>query len=171
MSETTLLLNAYYERLYNRLEADRDLLTQEIENRLHTEAAERDFGFLGTEKYLAYRDACIAFLEERIEAYNPVGLQYTFDNSARKRAATLELQLDWYDSTEEFQTLLKTAQSKSQAVISEQMLDELADEIIAELGAFPDNSIISAYRAKPAISKLPDYIVACAIETAIRIDA
>jgi hypothetical protein len=35
------------------------------------------------------------------------------------------------------------------------------------VGAFPDKSIISAYEADPALGKLPDYVVARAIEEII----
>jgi hypothetical protein len=45
---------------------------------------------------------------------------------------------------------------------------ELAGELIKEVGAFPDGSIISTYEVKPAPGKLPDYIVARAIEETIR---
>jgi len=46
-------------------------------------------------------------------------------------------------------------------------LTVLADELIKDVGAFPDKSIISAYKASPALSKLPDYVVATAIEEII----
>ena len=44
----------------------------------------------------------------------------------------------------------------------------LAEELIGKVGAFPDKSIIAGYEAKPALQKLPDYIVAGAIEQLIR---
>ncbi|MHC4625006.1 MAG: hypothetical protein ACYS4W_14010, partial [Planctomycetota bacterium] len=83
-------------------------------------------------------------------------------------AAKLQFQLDWYDSQAEFHTLVEVARDKSRQPDSEQRLTELAKELMGELGAFPDASIISGYEAGPALGKLPDYIVARAIEEIIR---
>jgi hypothetical protein len=167
MNETKLLLNTYYEALHDRLVADRQLLAEKIEKLLQTEFANNDFGNITREKYNAYRDACLAFVDERIEMYNPIGIQYTFDSARRSQAFELELQLNFYDSRAEFKALVETAQSKLQARTNEQQLQELADELIKDLGAFPDKSIISAYLASPALGKLPDYIVARAVEELI----
>lgn len=164
MSETKLLLNAYYEALHDRLEANQDLLTAKIEKLLQAEFENRDFGIIDQEKYNAYRDACLAFIDERIEMYNPIGIQYTFNNTGRRQAHELELQLNFYDSHNEFQALVEAAKSKAQPDMGEQELRELANELINDVGAFPDKSIISAYEAGPALSKLPDYITARAIE-------
>ncbi len=167
MNETKLLLNAYYEALHDMLEADKELLTTRIERLLHAEFANRDFGSIDREKFDAYRDACLAFVDERVEMYNPIGIQYTFDGTRRQQAFELELQLNWYDSRAEFEALIQAAQSKAQATMSEQAIRELADELIKDVGAFPDKSIISAYQADPALGKLPDYVVARAIEEII----
>jgi hypothetical protein len=164
MSETKLLLNAYYEALYDRLVAGRRLLDERIERLLQAEFEKRDFGIINQEKYNAYKDACLAFIDERIEMYNPIGIQYTFDSTGRRQAFELELQLNFYDSRTEFEALVQAAKSKSQPDMGEQKLLELADELINEVGAFPDKSIISAYEAEPALRKLPDYITARAIE-------
>jgi len=167
MTETKLLLNTYYEALHNRLETNKKLLSEKIEKLLQDEFADRDFGNIDREKYDAYRDACLAFIDERIEMYNPIGIQYTFDSARRRQAFELELQLNWYDSRPEFEALVETAQSKLQAQTNERQLQELADELIKDLGAFPDKSIISTYQNAPALGKLPDYIVARAIEEII----
>jgi predicted dinucleotide-utilizing enzyme len=68
----------------------------------------------------------------------------------------------------EFEALHQAAQDKAEAQMSEEKLKELADEMIAQVGAFPDRSIISAYEAEPALNKLPDYIVGRAIEEILR---
>jgi hypothetical protein len=167
MNETKLLLNTYYEALHDHLEADKQLLTAIIEKLLQDELANRDFGNINQEKFDAYMDACLAFIEERIEMYNPIGIQYTFDSTRRQQAFELELQLNFYDSRDEFEALVEAAQSKLQARTDEQGLPELADELIKDLGAFPDKSIISAYKTTPALGKLPDYIVARSIEELI----
>jgi hypothetical protein len=167
MNETDLLLNAYYETLYERLGAGRTILAEKIEHLLSGEITKLSFEKLDEEKYGAYRDACLAFMEERIEGYNPFGIQYTFDPAARQRSFELELQLNWYDSTDEFEQLLEAVRLKTESEINEQQLQPLADELIKEVGAFPDKSIISAYEAEPALNKLPDYIVALAIEETI----
>lgn len=164
MSQVSLLLNAYYEALHERLEANRGLLTAKIDELLTQEIAERGFADFDDDKYAAYRDACLAFVEERIETYNPIGIQYTFDRVRAKEVLELELQLNWYDSRAEFEALRQSARDKAEAHMTEERMKQLADELIAEAGAFPDRSIISAYEAAPALSKLPDYIVGRAIE-------
>jgi len=164
MNEVNLLLKAYYEALYERLVANRPIIAKRIEELLTEEVAKRKFGGFDGDKFAAYRDASLAFVDERLEAYNPFGIQYTFDHIGRQEALELELQLNWYDSRQEFEDLVKLAREKAQAETTEQKLRILADEMIKEAGAFPDRSIISAYEAKPALQKLPDYIVARAIE-------
>ena len=168
MNETSLLLNAYYEMLYERLEANKNILAARIEQLLDREVANRGFGNFDNEKLAAYREVCLAFIDERIETYNPVGIQYTFDRIRASEAAELELQLDWYDSRAEFEALVKAARSKAETSLAEENLRLLVDELIRDFGAFPNRSIISAYQAGPALSKLPDYIVALAIEEIIR---
>ena len=161
-------MNAYYETLYERLESNRGVLAARIEELLKQEVVKGGFADFDNDKYAAYRDACLAFVEERIETYNPVGIQYTFDRIRAKEARELELQLDWYDSSAEFDALVRAVRDKTEAELTEQSMTELADELIRECGAFPDKSIISAYEAEPALSKLPDYIVARATEEIIR---
>jgi len=168
MNETNLLLNAYYEALYHHLQANKNLLATRIEKLLADEIAKQNFGNFDKEKFAAYLDACLAFVDERIEAYNPIGIQYTFDRPTAQQALELELQLNWYDSRAEFETLKQAARSKAQTALSDDNMKELAGELISEVGAFPDNTIISAFEAEPALPKLPDYIVACAIEEIIR---
>ncbi len=168
MNETNLLLKAYYEALYEHLEANEELLTKRIEKLLKEEIVKRGFGDFDKEKYAAYRDACLAFVDERLETYNPIGIQYTFDRIRAEEAVELELQLDWYDSQAEFEALLEAVCAKAEVEMTEERMRELADELIKEIGAFPDGSIISAYEAAPALGKLPDYIVARAIEETIK---
>lgn len=166
MSETKVLLHAYYEVLHERLEAKKELLAGRIEELLAEEVAARGFEDFDEEKYAAYRDACLAFVDERVELYNPIGIQYLYDRDRAKDAFKLELQLDWYDSRAEFEALVEAARGKAQDV-SEQNLRLLAEELIEQVGVFPDKSIIAAYQAKPALNRLPDYIVARTIEEII----
>jgi len=167
MSETSILLKAYYEALYEQLEAGKELLAGRIDDLLAAEIAARGFGDFDREKYTAYRDACLAFVDERIEAYNPIGIQYLYDREMAKSAFELELQLDWYDSRAEFAALVQAARNKAEADVTEERLRVLAEELIMQVGAFPDKSIILAYESKPELKKLPDYIVAQTIEQII----
>jgi len=166
MNETRVLLQAYYEVLYGWLEARKPLLTAKVDELLAAEVDAQGYEGFDGEKYAAYKDACLAFVDERIEAYNPVGLQYLFDREVAKDAFDLELQLDWYDSRAEFEVLVKTARSKA-ANVNEESVELLATELIMQVGAFPDKSIIAGYEAKPGLRKLPDYIVARTIEEII----
>ncbi len=167
MSEANLLLKAYYEALYELLEARRDSLAATIEDLLRAEVEKRGFEDFDRDKFTAYRDASLAFVDERIEAYNPIGFQYTFDRVRAREAFELELQLNWHDSRAEFEALVEAACDKAQAGLTDGNLRALAKELIRQLGAFPDSSIISTYQAQPALNKLPDYIVARAIEKII----
>ena len=168
MTDTSLLLKAYYEALYELLQAKKELLVRKIEELLAKEVFERGFVDFDNEKYAAYIEACLAFVDERIETYNPFGIQYTFDQTRSREAFELELQIDWYDSRAELENLVRAARSKAQTGEIEDRLGLLAEELIKELGAFPDKSIISAYKAEPGLRKLPDYIVARTIEEIIR---
>jgi hypothetical protein len=171
ISEADVLLKAYYEALHNKLKAKKHLLVRAAEKLLKEEIAEQGFESAFGEdedKYTAYRDACVAFIDERVETYNPVGFQYTFERVRAKEAFELELQLDWYDSRAEFEALTEAVREKVESSMSEQRIWQLADELIMQVGAFPDKSIISGYEAKPALKKLPDYIVARVIEEIIR---
>jgi len=165
---TELLLHAYYETLHRRLSENKDPLLGKIETLLKAEIARRDFSDFNEEKLAAYRDACGAFVDERIETYNPIGIQYTFDRTRRRDAAKLEFQLDWFDSRAEFKLLLESATAKAETEMTDDRLTNLADELIRQVGAFPDSSIIGEYQAKPTLNKLPDYIVARAIEETVR---
>jgi hypothetical protein len=168
MNETNVLLNTYYEALYEKLEANKEFLAMKIEKLLKKEIVKRGFENFGEEKYTAYRDACLAFIDERLETYNPIGIQYTFDRIRAVEAVELELQLNWYDNQAEFEALLEAVRAKAETGMTEERMRTLAGELIKDVGAFPDSSIISAYEAEPALSKLPDYIVARAIEETIR---
>ena len=167
MSETSILLKAYYEVLYERFEVRKEVLAEKIDGLLAEEIRKRGFKDFDEEKYKAYRDACLAFIDERIEAYNPIGIQYLYDRSSAKEVIELELQLNWYDSRNEFQLLVETVRSKAVRDLAQENLRPLVEEIVAEVGVFPDRSIISAYEEKPGLNKLPDYIVARTIEEVI----
>ena len=167
MSETSFMLKAYYEALYERLGARKERLAGRIDQLLTAEISARAFGDFGPEKYAAYRDACLAFVEERIETYNPVGIQYLYDRDRAASAFELELQLDWYDSRAEFAALVQAARAKAEPGATESRLRRLAEELIEQVGAFPDKSIIAGYEAGPGLQKLPDYVVARAIEEII----
>jgi len=167
MNETGILLKAYYEALYERLEERKELLAERAGQLLTEEIAAQGLDDFGQNKYSAYKDACVAFIDERIELYNPIGVQYLYDRSRARDAFELQVQLDWYDSRDEFAALVQAARTKAQAGIPEETLRLLAEELIKQVGAFPDKSIISTYEAKPGLQKLPDYIVARTIEESI----
>jgi len=167
MNTTSLLLKAYYEALYELLVAKKDILVARIEDVLAEEVQSVGYEDFDDEKLAAYCQACEAFIDERIEMYNPFGIQYTYDHGRAKEAFELELQLNWYDSREEFEALAKTARNKADLMTAEQKIEPFVEEIIREAGAFPDKSIISAYQAEPALNKLPDYVVARIIEETI----
>jgi hypothetical protein len=164
MSPAQLLLKAYYERLHERLEARRERLLARIDELLPAEVAKQGFGDMDADRLAAYRDACIAFIDERLETYNPIGIQYTFGPASSHLAAELEFQLNWYNSRPEFADLVATARTLAGTDPSDEVLPNLADELIARAGAFPDRSILATYAECPALQKLPDFLVACAIE-------
>jgi hypothetical protein len=167
MNTTALLLNAYYEALHDLLVENKARLIETAGSLLCKELKNHSFGSFNRNKYDAYLDACIAFIAERIEMYNPIGIQYTVDRIPSGLAQELELQLNFYDSRSEFQKLKDAAAELTRQGFSDDQLPQLAARLIAEYGAFPDKSIISAYQAKPTLNKLPDYITALSIENTI----
>jgi hypothetical protein len=168
MNSVHTLLNAYYEALYGLLEARKPALSARILALLEEEISRLQVPGLSAEQHAAYRETCLAFLDERIETYNPFGIHYTFDNLKSREAVELEMQLSWYDQAAEFDSLIETIRRKTKEESADDQLGELAAEVIREVGAFPDASIRSAYEAQPALYKMPDYVVACAIEEMIR---
>jgi hypothetical protein len=164
MSPAQLLLKAYYERLHERLEARRERLMERIDELLPAEVARQGFGGMDADRLAAYREACVAFIDERLETYNPIGIQYTFGPAPSHLVAELEFQLNWYDSRPEFAALVATARTLAGDDPPDERLPDLADELIAQAGAFPDRSILTTYIQEPTLQKLPDYLVACVIE-------
>ena len=164
MNPGHLLLRAYYERLHERMEEGRDRLIACVDELLPAQIAKQGFGEMDASRLDAYREACIAFLDERLESYNPIGIQYTFDRTSSRTAAELEFQLNWYNSRPEFSDLVAAARSLAGAGVPDGMLQNLADDLIRQVGAYPDRSIMEAYASEPTLQKLPDYIVACVIE-------
>ena len=167
MTKTQLLLRAYYEALHDFLYQNRRRIKRIIESALNEEVKERNIAGFDKHKFKAYRDAAIAFLDERIEAYNPIGLQYTFDKRTRHHAAELEQHIDFYDSRDEFTALTDAAKKLTQKHLTDEDLPKLASELIKQQGAFPDKSIIEAYEKKATLNRLPDYILAKAIEESL----
>lgn len=168
MSDTNILLRCYYETLHELLEEKKDILAGRIKDVLAREVETAGFADFDSEKFEAYWQASLAFIEERIETYNPIGIQYTYSPERRSEAFKLEMQLDWYDSRKEFRDLVESARIKASMMDSDADYQKKAKELVRQVGAFPNKSIITGYRAKPALNKLPDYIVALIIEENIK---
>jgi hypothetical protein len=166
MNKSKLLLNAYFEALHDLLFNQREVIKDEIDELLRTELAK--LVSVTDEKIAAYMDASIAFLDERLEMYNPVGLQYLYDNQTSEFARQIELQLDWYDSSIEFQSIFDAVDVLTKSGFEPEQLPQLARQLVKKFGAFPDRSIIEYYLNKPSTRKLPDYILARAIEKIIK---
>ncbi len=167
MNPGRLLLKAYYERLYERMAEERPHLIARVDELLPAEVARQGFRDMDADRLTAYREACIAFIDERLETYNPIGIQYTFGPTPSRMVAELEFELNWYNSRREFTDLVAAARSLAGSAIPDGALPSLADELIRQAGAFPDRSILETYAAEPALQKLPDYIVACVVEEII----
>ena len=63
MNETRVLLQAYYEVLYGWLEARKPLLTVKVDELLAAEVDAQGYEGFDGEKYAAYKDACLAFVD------------------------------------------------------------------------------------------------------------
>jgi hypothetical protein len=168
MTQVRLLMQAYYEALYERLESRRDLLMRQIDPMLDRELARLGLQEVDPSRVSAYREACQAFIVERIELYNSVGLQYLFDRGDSGDAFTLQMNLDWYDSKAEFADLVRFARQKIDDGLAEIDIPDVVRDMIRQLGAYPDRSIIRDYEAEPTTQKLPDYVVARLVEQTIR---
>ena len=168
MVQTNLLLKCYYETLYEFLESQKNTIANRIRSVLAEQVKAGGYKDFYKETFDAYEEACMAFIEERIELFNPIGIQYMYGKERRDEAFKLEMQLDWYDSRKEFQELVEAARKKADFINSDYELQEKAKELIKVVGAFPDKSIIAGYRAKPELKKLPDYVIALVIEENIK---
>ena len=168
MNDSTILLRTYYETLYDRLSPLKEQVVERIDQLLSAEMEKRYAGVLNQEKYDTYLDTCVAFWDERIESYNPTGIQYLFDNVNSKEAQELELQLSWHDSRKDFNELVELVRRKTEPDMTDERMREIVDDIIREVGAYPDQSIVDAYLDKPSLEKVPDYILARAIEEVVR---
>jgi len=169
MNAVDLVLRAYWERLHEKLIEQSEAIEAQIGPLLDEEIDRRGYRDLAEHRrYEAYHEACVAFLAERIEAYNPIGIQYTFDKARRKAAFELEQGLEWYSSKAEWEELVDGARARAEVLSGDEALGEAAAELIEEMGAYPDRSIISVYEQSPGLQKLPDYVVARAIEAVIR---
>ena len=166
MNKSKLLLNAYFEALHNLLFNQKEVIKDEIDELLRTELSK--LVSVTDEKITAYMEASLAFLDERVEMYNPVGLQYLYDNQTSEFARQIELQLDWYDSSAEFQSILDAVDAIAKSGYEPEQLPQLAQQLVKKFGAFPDRSIIENYLNKPSTRKLPDYILARSIEKIIK---
>jgi len=155
--------------LHDLVTVHRNCLLLCIDDLLPAEIERQGLGDMDTERFAAYREACIAFVDERIETYNPIGIQYTFDRDASRSriAVELEFELNWYESRQEFTELVTAARSLAKPDMPDEVLRELARELIHRTGAWPDRSIIAAYTAEATLQRLPDYVVACAIEEVV----
>jgi len=170
MTDVGVLLRGYYEALYERLAPRQGALRERIGQVLREVLAERGWGQFGSDRFAGYLEAAEAFLHERLEMYNPIGFHWTLDSVHSPLAAKLELQLDWYDATAEFERLRAAARElveAAEAGMDDARLKEAAGKMIRRCGAFPDRSIIEAYGREPAAHKVPDYAVAVAIEEAL----
>ena len=182
MSEVRMLLNAYLERLHERLEETKTDCLAKIEDILKQELAKQDFGEEPEgERFQAYLEAAQSFVAERIEMYNPIGVQYVYDGISGAEAIELDMQLNWYDSRAEYEELKEAARAilanappraaepqEENPPPGAAELQEMAEELIGRCGAYPDRSIIEGYENEPALRKLPDYIVAKSIEEVLR---
>jgi hypothetical protein len=170
MIEVRMLLNAYLERLHEWLEESQAECLAKIEAILKQELANRNFGEEPEgERFEAYVEAARAFVAERIETYNPIGMQYVYDGISGKEAIEVDMQLNWYDSRVEYEDLKEAAREiLANRVGHRPTLREMAGELIRRCGAYPDRSIIEGYENEPALRKLPDYAVARAIEEILK---
>ncbi|MBN1766027.1 MAG: hypothetical protein JW860_12265 [Sedimentisphaerales bacterium] len=168
MKLSTVLLNAYYEALYDRLHPLKEQAVERMDRLLSAEIDKRYPRMLNEDGYAAYLEACAAFWDERLETYNPTGIQYLFDTVRSAISYELETQLSWYDSRRELDALMALVCLKAEPDMTAEQMSRRADEIIRLAGAFPDQSIIQTYLEKPDLEKVPDYIVATAIEESIR---
>lgn len=165
-----MLIHAYLEQLHERLEEAKAEFLAAIEDFLQRELVNRDFGEpLEGERYTAYVEAARSFMTERIETYNPIGMQYVFDGISGTEAIELDMQLNWYDSRAEYEKLKQTAREiLAKAPTEAAEPQEMAKELIDRCGAYPDRSIIEGYESEPALRKLPDYVVAKSIEEILK---
>ena len=172
MNPTRVILNAYFERLCDLLEEAKPRTHERLEELLNNEINEKNYPIPEPEKFIAYLEAAAAFYDERLESYNPIGIQWTMPTPTTEEAFQIESILDWYDSRPEFDTLCRAARRKAKRLEpdsknADRLLQKLANELINQCGAYPNKTIIQTYQTHPQLNHLPDYIVSCLIEQII----
>ena len=167
MNSLKMLINAYYERLYELIEPQRELCLVRIEQVVRNEAELHWSEELTGERLKAHVEAANAFLEERLEMYNPIGLQYAYGSSSQSEVFSLEAALDWYNSQQEYHSLCKRAMNllgETKGRFSDQDISLRANQMILDCGAYPNQSILGQYSRRPQPNHLPDFAVAKCIE-------
>lgn len=165
MSSLRTILHAYYEQLYNRLRDRAAECARNAADIVGREARRPRFPTLTESRMRAYLEAVVAFYDERIEMYDPFGLQYTFGPTSGAEAFALEDMLDWYSSRAEFAELCERARDLLRARMSDADLAAAGAALVRACGAYPDRSIIRTYESDPQANHLPDYALARALET------
>ena len=79
MNETRVLLQAYYETLYNWLEARKPLITDEIDRLLAEEIERQGYEGFEEEKYAAYKEA-----QRRCYIFNQLDSEYPVEWLCRR---------------------------------------------------------------------------------------
>lgn len=172
MNPTRIVLNAYFEKLCDLLEMAKPRTHERLKDLLNNEINENNYNITEPEKFIAYLEAAAAFYDERLESYNPIGIQWTMPTPTIDEAFQIESILDWYDSRPEFDALCRTARRMAKRLEpdsndSDRLLQKLAHELINQCGAYPNKTIIQTYQNQPQQNHLPDYIVSSLIEQII----
>ncbi len=168
MTPTRILLNAYYEALYEILTQNRAFCSKRIGDVLKKELERYGDADDQQERYDALYEACEAFVTERLEMYNPIGVQYLFSMGDPQDAFELELELNWYDARNEYWELVNAARQLADQNERTEHLARKVRLLIEQAGAYPDKSIIKYYEMVPGLMKLPDYVVARVIEATLQ---
>lgn len=167
MNHVRLLIKVYKEMLHELLNTYIDLFQASLPTLLRDEISKLGKK-LDSNQYLTIKDECTKFFHVRLESYDPSGYQHTLNDLKSPDYYQLRRQSDWYNDQVEFDHFVDAINDKVKEEMSEEETRQAADELLREVGAFPDNSIISGYESEPKLNRLPDYVVARIIEEMIR---
>ena len=164
MNSAKILIEAYFEKLHQILSTNKSALQARVDKIIQLEVRSKGFDLSDREKLCSYQQTSYAFIEERIEMYNPIGIQRAYPPHQRKAAAEFEFEIDWYNSRAEFQQLLETASEITKPDMNDAEIKKAVSRLIQLFPAYPDGSIITGYKDRPDLLHLPDYAVSKAIE-------
>jgi hypothetical protein len=158
----------YFKKLHRLISSKRKTIEGIIQALAREELILR-WNETGEEAAKAYFEAAASFIDERLYSYSMSHIDRFLKSASlgigQGELAAAEREIDWYDWRDEKSEIDKKIESGLNLLLEG---GEIADGLLDEFGAFPDSTIIKAYKRTPVKNHIPDYILASALEHVIK---